>query len=96
MAQKYENKYVMFRASKPWGYYPPDVEEKINDLKEEISIKERENEDLKSTIMSLRVQMQNMELPDVDEAVSENVLNSFAKLNPAKETKNNIKLKIGK
>lgn len=89
------NEYTMFKLSKPWGYYPPDVEERINQYENslrEVNNKYQESkqvilslqeniENLQEELRNMHLEMSNIQLPDVEEAVQGYVLNSFKNYN---------------
>lgn len=92
MAKKIKAKdHTKFKLSKPFGYYPPDVDEAIEKYelalskllkrdKEHRAQLKRANEDLMHTrdeLRSLHLQLSAMELPDVSEAVTYQVLDEF-------------------
>ena len=87
--------YTQFRKSKPWGYYPPAVEEKIKQYEDTIrnltdkcleeqqarmSLEER-IEKLQDELRDMHLQMSSLELPDASEAVEHFVLDDFKNYN---------------
>ena len=83
--------FTRFSISKPWGYYPPEVEEVIEKYEETIgqlnaklTEKIRQNAKLKDRIVKLEdelramhIEMSSLELPDTEEIVESVVLNDF-------------------
>jgi uncharacterized coiled-coil protein SlyX len=80
-----------FQISKPWGYYPPDVDKTIREYESTISklnagiVAERQKSDgLKSRLKraqdelkDMHLQMSSIEISDSDDAVQDDVLRSF-------------------
>lgn len=87
--------YTQFRLCKPWGYYPPEVEEKIHEyehtiktLSEKYLEQKQFNLNLKQKIERLQdelkdmhFQMSSLELPEPVEAVEHFVLDDFRSYN---------------
>lgn len=96
------NEYTMFRLSKPWGYYPPAVEKRIEEY--ETSLRELNNkyqeskqiimsqqetiESLQEELRNMHLEMSNIQLPDVEEAVQGYVLDSFKNYNSGDDSNN--------
>lgn len=87
--------FTMFKKSKPFGYFPPDVEEKIleyektiSQLTDKIHDVNVEKGELQQAISSLQnelramhIQMSHTELPDASDAVTHMVFDRFRKFN---------------
>ena len=89
------NQYTMFRCSQPWGYYPPEVEERIS--KYEVALKAVNDkyceqrrlcmeykariEQLQDELRRMHLEMSSLELPETDEAISHFVLDDFKNYN---------------
>ena len=85
------NEYTMFRLSKPWGYYPPAVEEKIKQYEEALRNMNDKNQELTQVILSqqqnieklqeelreMHLEMSNLELPEIDDMIEHCVLDDF-------------------
>ena len=85
------NLYNMFSVSKPWGYYPDEVEDKVRALEEEISdlknkLKLKQDieakkdiriEHLENELKSLHIEMSALELPDTAELMQKQILSEF-------------------
>lgn len=86
-----QNEYTMFKISKPWGYYPPDVEKSINNYEDVIGqlnskleekvqqctrLQDRINK-LENELREMHIEMSSMELPDTEELVESVVLQDF-------------------
>lgn len=85
------NDYTMFQISKPWGYYPPDVEKMIKQYEEtieklnnklaqkihQLANANQRNEKLEEELRALHLELSSLELPDTDEVVEGLVLNDF-------------------
>lgn len=87
--------FTQFRKSKPWGYYPPAVEEKIAQYEETIrnmsekfleqrqlnlNLKQKV-EQLQDELREMHLQMSSLELPEAVEAVEHFVLDDFKNYN---------------
>lgn len=95
--------YTQFRISKPWGYYPPEVEEMIKQYEETIGALTDKYEEsqqeclrLSSTIEGLQnelrrmhLEMTSLELPDATETVEHYVLDEFKSYNSGSNNNNN-------
>lgn len=89
------SQYTMFPKSKPWGYHPVYVEERIKEyetalmqvnnknieLSQVISRLEETIKRLQDELRDMHLQMANLELPDIDEVVQQSVLNDFKNYN---------------
>lgn len=89
------NEYTMFRKSRPYGYNPPDVEKaieqyeaalsqinsKLIESRQIIQQQKEKIERLQSELREMHLQMSNLELPDVDEAIEHYVLDDFKNYN---------------
>ena len=87
--------FTQFRPSKPWGYYPPDVEEKIAQYENIISALNGKFEEkqlecskfgqtinrLQDELREMHLQLSSLELPDSTEIVESVVLNDFKNYN---------------
>ena len=92
--------HTQFRLCKPWGYYPPEVESKINEyehtiktLSEKYLEQKQVNLNLKQKIERLQgelkdmhFQMSSLELPEPVEAVEHFVLDDFRSYNSKEPT----------
>lgn len=90
-----KNKYIMFKCSKPFGYYPPDVEQRIreyehvldemnkrlSDLTRACSAKDQRIEKLQDELRAMHLQMASLELPEADEAIEHYILEDFKNYN---------------
>jgi TolA-binding protein len=80
-----------FQKSKPWGYFPEEVDKRILQYEEmlrrmndklaernhvEIILK-KENERLKEELRKMHLQMSSLELPETDDVVAQAVLTEF-------------------
>ena len=97
MARKKLNSkdYNNFPKSKPFGYYPPAVDEaivkyeaslskaiaRIRELENEKIQVVQENQHLQSELKSMHLQMASLELPEVSDAVTSFVLDEFKQSN---------------
>lgn len=94
MSMKPED-YTQFRKSEPWGYYPPEVEERIRQYEETINalnekymesihvcsnLKQDVNH-LQEQLRDLHLQISFVELPEPSEAVEHFVLDDFKSYN---------------
>ena len=87
--------HTMFTRSRPWGYEPVEVEEKMREfevslnglinqcmeLKKIINDKDATIKNLKNELRDMHVQMSSLELPDADEIVQKHVLDEFKDYN---------------
>ena len=85
------NLYNMFSVSKPWGYYPDAVEDRVRALEKEISdlknkLKLKQDieakkdiriEHLENELKSLHIEMSALELPDTAELMQKQILSEF-------------------
>lgn len=90
--------YTQFRKSKPWGYYPPAVEEKVKQYESTIealteklihknhlvSNLKQNIEQLQDELREMHLQMSSLELPEASEAVEHFVLDDFKNYNSGK------------
>lgn len=90
--------YTQFPKSKPWGYYPPAVEERIGQYENTIRemndkyLEERQKslalmqkiEHLQDELREMHLQMHSLELPEASEAVEHFVLDDFKNYNSGK------------
>lgn len=95
--------YTQFRPSKPWGYYPPEVEEKIEQYENMISAVNAKFEEkqlrclkleqticmLQEELREMHLQLSSLELPDSTEIVESVVLNDFKNYNNGLFNNNN-------
>ena len=86
-----QNKYTKFKLSKPWGYFPPDVDKaidtyestlgKINSaLAEQVQLNTRLKERIKKLedeLRAMHIEMSSIELPDTEELTESVVLQEF-------------------
>lgn len=87
--------YTQFKKCQPWGYYPPDVEKRIQQYEDTIQkltsgftdqrriILEltQKIERLQDELREMHLQMSSLELPDASEAVEHFVLDDFRNYN---------------
>lgn len=87
--------YTQFRKCQPWGYYPPDVEKRIEQYEETIQkltdkftgLKQEKSEliqkieRLQDELREMHLQMSSLELPDTSEAIEHYVLDDFRNYN---------------
>lgn len=101
-----DNEYTMFKKSKPWGYYPPDVEKKIDQYEaalsqvnqkylEQVQINNLKNQKisaLEGELRDMHIQMSSLELPEPDEMVEHYVLDNFKNYNSAEANSYPVKI----
>lgn len=89
------NDFTMFKASKPWGYYPVDVEatiakyektikelaDKNIDIKQKNLGLEQKVERLQEELKQMHFQMSSLELPETEEVIENYVLDGFKNYN---------------
>lgn len=85
------NQWIKFKLSKPWGYYPPDVDKTIDQyeatlgklnqtLAEQVQLSMRLKERIKTLedeLRAMHIEMSSIELPDADELAESVVLQDF-------------------
>lgn len=90
--------FTQFKLSKPWGYYPPAVEEKIKqyetiirELSDKFLEEKQKNmsliqkiEQLQDELREMHLQMSSLELPEAVEAIEHFVLDDFKNYNSSK------------
>jgi len=93
--------YTMFKISKPWGYYPPEVEARIQEyesalmktnaaiasLQQSVNQKDEQIKQLQGELRKMHIEMSSLELPEADDLVERSVLEDFKGYN-VPETKN--------
>lgn len=96
--------FTMFKLSKPWGYYPPEVEDKIRQYEralKDINEKYQEErrtvnaltkrmESLQEELRDMHMQMSSLELPPVEEAIEHYVLEDFSQYNSPEPKKKDV------
>lgn len=89
------NEFTMFRLSKPYGYHPPAVEERIkqyetalremNDKYQEarhiMTSQQQKIERLQEELREMHLEMSNLELPEVEACIEHYVLDDFKNYN---------------